>query len=86
MPPGLKEPKESAVRTESGRPVVVHTTEVVDIPSDDEADDLVELPVSSWELEVVQSEAGPSGGLLDGDLEWPCPEDLAKVRFVLRDS
>ena len=47
---------------------------------------MVELPVSSWELALVQSEAGPSGGLLDGDLEWPCPEDPAKVWFILRDS
>ena len=59
---------------------------MVDIPSNDEADDMVEPPVSSRELAVVQSEAGPSGGLPKGDLEWPCPEDPAKVRFVLRDS
>ena len=52
---------ESAVGEESERPAVVHATKVVDIPSDDEADDMVELPVSSWELAVVQSEAGPSG-------------------------
>ena len=31
-------------------------------------------------------EARPSGGLPEGDLEWPCPEDPAKVRFVLWDS
>ena len=74
---------------ESGRPVVeaaVHVNEVVDIPSDDEADDMVGSPVSSRELAVVQSEAEPSGGLPEGDLEWPCLEDPAKVRFVLRDS
>jgi len=45
-----------------------------------------ELPVSSWELPVVPSEVGPSSGLPEGDLEWPCPEDPAKVWFVLRDS
>ena len=47
---------------------------------------MVELPVSSRELAVVPSEAGPSGVLPEGDLEWPCPEDPAKVWFVLRDS
>ena len=65
---------------------MVHTTDVVDIPSDDKADDVAKPPVSSRELAVVQSEAGPSNGLPEGDLEWPCPEDLAKVRFVLWDS
>lgn len=87
--PSWSEPKvpgESAAGTESERPVAVHATEVVDIPSDDEADDMAGPPVSSRELAVVQSEAGPSGGLSEGDLEWPCPEDLAKVQFVLRDS
>ena len=41
--------------------------------------------MSPWKLVVVQSEAGPSGRLSEGDLEWPCPEDPAKVLFVLRD-
>ena len=81
-----KAPGESVAGTESERPVVARSTEVVDIPFDDEADDMVELPVLSWELVVVQSEAGPSDGVPKGDLEWPCPEDPAKVRFVLRDS
>ena len=31
-------------------------------------------------------EAGPSSGLPEGDLEWPCLEDPAKVRFILWDS
>ena len=35
------------------RPAAARATEVVEIPSDDEADDMVELPVSSRELEVV---------------------------------
>ena len=61
-------------------------TDVVEIPSNDEADDAVELPMTSWELAVVRSKAGPSGGLLEGDLEWPCLEDPSKVWFVLRDS
>ena len=65
---------------------MARATEVVDIPSDDEANDMEEPLVSSRELAVVQSEAGPSSGLPEGDLEWPCPEDPAKVRFVLRDS
>ena len=57
------------------RPAAARATEVVEIPSDDEVDDMVELPVSSWELAVVHSKAGPSSGLLEGDLEWPCLED-----------
>ena len=47
---------------------------------------MVEPRASSRELAVVWSEAGPSGGLPEGDLEWPCPEDPAKARFILRDS
>ena len=31
-------------------------------------------------------EAGPSRRLPEGDLEWPYPEDPAKVQFILRDS
>ena len=65
---------------------VARETEVVEIPSDDEADDEVEPPVLSRELAVVRSEAGPSGRLPEGDLEWPCPEDPSKVWFVLWDS
>ena len=49
----LKAPGENTARTESERPVAVHATEVVDIPSNDEADDMVELPMSSRELAVV---------------------------------
>ena len=71
---------------ESERPAGARANEVVEIPSDDKVDDMVELPVSSWELAVVQSEAGPSGRLLEGDLEWPSPEDPSKVQFILRDS
>ena len=67
-------------------PSVARATEVVDIPFDDEADVVAELPVSSQELAVVWPEAGPSGGLPEGDLEWPYPEDPAKVWFILRDS
>ena len=81
----LEAPGENAAGTESECPAAVHATEVVDIPSDDEVNDMVELPVSSRELAVVQSEVGPSGGLPEGDLEWPCHEDPAKVQFVLRD-
>ena len=72
--------------TESECPLVACTTEVVEIPSDDEANDVVETLVPSRELAVVRSEAGPSSGLSKGDLEWPCPEDPSKVRFVLWDS
>ena len=73
-------------RTELGHLAAFHANEVVDIPSDDEADVAAEPPVSPRELAVVQLEARPSGGSPEGDLEWPCPEDPAKVRFVLRDS
>ena len=72
--------------TESERPAAARTPDVVEIPSDDEADDMVELSVLSRELVVVQSEAGPSGRLPEGDLDWPYPEDPAKVRFILWDS
>ena len=71
---------------ESKRPSVAYATKVVEIPSDDEADDAVELPVPSREVAVVRSVAGPFGGLPEGDLEWPYPEDPSKVRFILRDS
>ena len=81
-----KAPGENAARTESERPTAVHAREVVDILSDGEADDAAEPSVSLQELAAVQPEARPSGGLPEGDLEWPCPEDMAKVRFVLRDS
>ena len=87
--PAWSEPKalgESVARTESERSAAVLATEVVDIPSDDEADDMVEPSMSSRELAMVRSEAVPSGGLPEGDLEWPCPEDPAKVWFVLQDS
>ena len=47
---------------------VVHAREVVDIPSDDEADDAAEPPMLLRELAVVQPEAGPSSGLPEGDL------------------
>ena len=48
-----KAPGKNAVGTESECPVVVHSTEVVDIPSDDEANDMVEPQVLSCELVVV---------------------------------
>ena len=74
------------VETESECPTATGATEVVEIPSYDEADEMVELLVSSRELAVVQSKAGPSSGLPEGDLEWPYPEDPIKVWFILRDS
>ena len=82
----LKALGESTVGTESERLAVVHATKVVDIPSDDEAYVMAELPESSWELAVVRSEARPSGELPEGDLEWPYPKDPAKVWFILQDS
>ena len=68
---------------ESEHRSVAHETEVVEIPSDDEAFDEVELLALSQELAVVRSEAGPSSGLEETDLEWPWPEDPTKVHFVL---
>jgi len=50
------EPKASVgdvAGTKSERPVAARATEVVDILSNDEADVMVELSVSSWELAVV---------------------------------
>jgi len=82
----LKTPRRDATGTESERPLAAHAMDVVEIPSNDEADDAVELPVPSRELAVVRSEAGPFGGLPEGDLEWPCPEDPSKVQFILWDS
>jgi len=75
-----------AAERELERPSAAHATEVVEIPSDDKADVVVELPVPSWELAVVRSKARPSSGLPEGDLEWPYPEDPSKVQFILRDS
>lgn len=66
--------------------LVACETKVVEIPSDDEADDEVEPPVLSWEQAVVRSKAGPSSRLEETDLVWPCPEDPTKVRFILQDS
>ena len=42
--------------------------------------------VSPRDLAVARLEAGPSGEVPEGDLEWPCPEHPASVRFVLQDS
>ena len=67
----LKVLEGDSARTESEHPSVAHETEVVEIPSDDETDDVVELPAPLWELVVVRLEAGPSGRLEEGDLEWP---------------
>jgi len=72
-----KAPEGRATGTELGRPAVVEATE---------AEVVADLPASSRELVVVQPEAGSFGGPPEGDLEWLCPEDPAKARFVLRDS
>ncbi|XP_066344381.1 uncharacterized protein [Miscanthus floridulus] len=76
----------SVAGTELGRPVASHTSEVVEIPSNDEADTVVEPPVSPRELAVVRSEAGPSGGSLEGDLEWPFPEDPLKLESARKQA
>ena len=93
LPSEQKAPEESVAVTELGRLVASHANEVVEILSDDEASTVAELAVSPrelavspWELAVVRSEAGPSGGSSEGDLEWSFPEDPSKARFVLRDS
>jgi len=93
LPSEPKAPEGSMAGTELGCPAASHANEVVEIPSDDEADIVAEplvspreLAVSPRELAVVQSEAGPSGGSSEGDLEWPCPKDPSKAWFVLWDS
>ena len=43
----LKAPGEDTAGIELERPAVARATKVVEIPSDDKADDTVELPVSS---------------------------------------
>ena len=48
-----KVPGETTAGTESECPAAVHATEVVDIPSDEEVDDMAEPPVLSRELAVV---------------------------------
>ena len=87
-------------KIELGCQATSHMNMVVEIPSDDKANTMADLPVSPRdlpvsprelavsprELAVVWLEAGPFGGSLEGDLEWPFPEDPSKVRFILRDS
>ena len=82
----LEVPGGDAAKTELDRLPVAYETKVVGIPSDDEVGDEVKLPTPSQELVVVWSEAGPSSGLEETDLVWPCPEDPTKVWFVLWDS
>ena len=79
LPSEPKAPEGSVARTELGRPVASHANEVVEIPSDDEADIAAGPPVSSRELVVVQPEAGSSGGPPEGDVEWPCPERVSSL-------
>ena len=96
LPSKPKAPEGSVARMELGCAAVSRGNEVVDIPSDDEADAMAkprELEVSPWELAVsprelavVQSEAGPSDISSEGDLEWAFLEDPSKARFILRDS
>ena len=81
-----KAPKGSMAETKLRCPATSHASEVVEIPSNDEADTMVEPPVLPRELAVVRLEAGPFGGSSKGDREWPCPEDLSKAWFVLWDS
>ncbi|XP_066334499.1 uncharacterized protein [Miscanthus floridulus] len=73
-----KAPEGSVARTELGRPAASHANVVVEIPFDNEANTMAEPVVLSRELVVVWSEAGPSGGSSEGDLEWPFPEDPSK--------
>ena len=93
LPSGPKALEGSVAGTELGGPVASHANEVVEILSNDEVNTAAEPPVSPQELvvsprelAVVQSEAGPSGGSSESDLEWPFPEDPSKARFILRDS
>ena len=118
LPSEPKVPREDVAGLGLGRPVAAQVDEVVDIPSDDEADVLAVplvllqqpigdvtagLLVPSRSLAVVQSvagtssgpvvstrdlvvarlEAGPSGEVPEGDLEWPCPKHPVNVLFIL---
>ena len=56
LPSGPKAPEESVAVTELRRPVASHANEVVEIPSDDEADTMVEPLVSPRELAVSPRE------------------------------
>ena len=75
-----------AVGTVVARPSEDREIKVVEISSSNEEGDEVEPPVLSREVAVVGPSAGPSSGPEETDLEWPCPEDPTKVRFVLQDS
>jgi len=121
LPSEPKAPGEDVAWPGSGCPVAAQANEVVEIPSNDEADvsaepsvplrqptgDVTAEPlvplrslavvqsvartsggpvVSPQDLVVVRLEARPSGEVLEGDLEWPCPEHPASARFILRDS
>ena len=86
LPSEPKAPEGSMAGKELGCSAVSHASGVVEILSDDEADTMAKPPVLSWELAVVWSEAGPSGGSSKGDLEWPCPKDPSKAWFVVQDS
>ena len=39
--------------------------------------------VSPRHLAMAQLEAGPSGEVPEGDLEWPCPEHPMNTWFIL---
>ena len=81
----LKMPRDTAGSELEHLPMS-HEDEVVEISSDDVADEVVELPAPSRELAMVRSGARPSSGLEETDLVWPCPEDPMEVRFILQDS
>ena len=77
LPSEPEAPGGRAAGMELGRPVASHANEVVEIPSDDEADIAAGPPVSQRELEVsprelavVQPEDGSFGGPPVNDLEW----------------
>ena len=66
---------------------VAHEDEVLEIPSDGEADGEVEPPAPSRELAVVGSSAGPSSGFgVSRNLVWPCPGDPRKAQFILHND
>ena len=81
-------------RPEGEHPPAGHGVEIVEIPCSGEASIRVEPPTISplQELAMIRSShdiamAGSSSGLgVTHELVWPCPGDLRKARFVLRDE
>ena len=78
-----------AARQKVERPPMGRRVKVVEIPCPGEVGTRVEPPAipPSHKLAMVRSSAGPSSGLgAMHDLVWPCPSDLRRAQFILRDE